>query len=602
MTHPILTLELRSEHDVVLARQRARHVAALLGFDTQKQTRITTAVSEIARNAVQYGGGGRVEFLVDLEVSSLFVRITDRGPGIPDLESILLGRYQSKTGMGLGILGARRLMTTFDAKSSPEEGTCILLGKKLPAPIASSQLAGIAEQIAKQRPGDVFGEIQEQNQELLRMLEELQRQREELSHVNRELEETNRGVVALYAELDGRAQLLQQASEVKTRFLSNMTHEFRTPLASIISLARILEQKIDGDLTAEQEKQVRFIMRAAESLSELVNDLLDIAKVESGKVQVRPAVFVVDELFGALRGMLRPLLANRSGLELIFQLEPGLPSLRTDESKLSQILRNLISNAIKFTERGEVRVSARRHGFDQILFEVEDTGPGIREEDQERIFEEFTQLDHPAHGRRPGTGLGLPLARKLAGVLGGSVTVQSALERGSKFSVAIPIHVTGPMHRPLFTEVRPQPENSEASGEDRMSQKVLIIDDDEASRYSLRGLLGERISVLEAEGGLAGIQLAAAERPGMIFLDLVMPGMNGIEVLHALKADARTRDIPIVIYTGKQLLDADLEELAKASGILAKEAPSQDAAAAAVREHLVRAGFRFENNAGEAHA
>src|SRR5262249_47666402 len=162
----------------------------------------------------------------------------------------------------------------------------------------------------------------------------------------------------LYAELDEKADHLRRADALKTKFLSNMSHEFRTPVNSILALSRMLLERTDGELTAEQARQITFIRKAAEGLSELVNDLLDLAKVEAGKITVHPVEFEVGNLFGALRGMLRPLLVSES-VALVFEAPEGLPVLRTDEGKVSQILRNFISNALKFTEHGEVRVSAR---------------------------------------------------------------------------------------------------------------------------------------------------------------------------------------------------------------------------------------------------
>src|SRR6202012_3561547 len=185
----------------------------------------------------------------------------------------------------------------------------------------------------------------------------------------------NRGVVALYAELDERAEQLRKASELKTRFLSHMSHEFRTPLNSILALSRLLLDHIDGALAPEQERQVGYIRRSAESLLELVNDLLDLSKVEAGKVEVKASPFTVGSLFGALRGALKPLLTSPS-VELIFDGAEHMPELVTDESKVAQILRNLISNALKFTEKGEVRVS---HEVSQgwLKLSVADTGIGI---------------------------------------------------------------------------------------------------------------------------------------------------------------------------------------------------------------------------------
>src|SRR3984957_12834493 len=226
--------------------------------------------------------------------------------------------------MGVGILGARRLMDHFEITSDAVAGTIVLLGKELPhrAPLVTTAvMARVAEELARRAPEDPLEEVRKQNQELLSTLEELGRRQEQSVQLNRELEDTNRGVVALYAELDEKADYLRRASEMKSRFLSNMSHEFRTPLNSIMSLARILLDRLDGELTPEQEKQVTYIRKAAEDLSELVNDLLDLAKVEAGKVVLRPAEFDVASLFGALRGMLRPLLSHNPAISLVF-VEP----------------------------------------------------------------------------------------------------------------------------------------------------------------------------------------------------------------------------------------------------------------------------------------
>jgi PAS domain S-box-containing protein len=268
--------------------------------------------------------------------------------------------------------------------------------------------------------------------------ERLRRRQQELERLNRELEDINRGMVTLYAELDEKAKELRQADEMKTRFLSNISHEFRTPLNSIFALSSLLIDRVDGELTAEQEKQVGFIRKAADSLLELVNDLLDLAKVRAGKIDVRVAEFNAVNLFSALRGMLRSLLVNEA-VTLVFEDPEGLPTLSTDEGKVSQILRNFISNALKFTERGEVRVTAR---YDEdsgaVTFSVSDTGVGIAREDQEKIFEEFIQLANAPHSQIKGTGLGLPLCRKLAELLGGRIDLESEVGAGSKFSLTVP--------------------------------------------------------------------------------------------------------------------------------------------------------------------
>lgn len=255
-----------------------------------------------------------------------------------------------------------------------------------------------------------------------------------------ELAETNQGVVALYAELDDNALQLKEASELKSRFLSYMSHEFKTPLGSIRSLARILMDRLDGPLSEEQERQVKFIQDAATELTDMVGDLLDLAKVEAGRVTISPAWFEMVDLFSALRGMFKPILSSDS-VSLIFEEPVAVPAIYTDDKKLSQILRNFISNALKFTTEGEVRVTARLIDGDRVRFAVADTGIGIESRYLEAIFQDFVQVDAPIQKKYRGTGLGLSLSRKLALVLGGDVDVTSVVGQGSTFAVTIPVQL-----------------------------------------------------------------------------------------------------------------------------------------------------------------
>ena len=268
--------------------------------------------------------------------------------------------------------------------------------------------------------------------------DELERLRAENAGLRAELEETNQGVLALYAELDKQAEQLREASELKSRFLSYMSHEFRTPLGSILSIARLLTDELDGALAPEQHKQVAFVASAARELSDMVDDLLDLAKVEAGRITISPAWFELMDLFSALRGMFRPIM-DATDADLIFEEPTGMPRLYTDDKKLAQILRNFISNAMKFTPRGEIRVSARLDGDDRVRFAVSDTGIGIPEELQASLFEDFTQVDSPLQKRLRGSGLGLSLCRQFAHLLGGEVGVRSTPGVGSVFHVVLPL-------------------------------------------------------------------------------------------------------------------------------------------------------------------
>jgi signal transduction histidine kinase len=235
---------------------------------------------------------------------------------------------------------------------------------------------------------------------------------------------------------------LRQATELKSSFLAYMSHEFRTPINSIRSITRLLLDRVDGPLTEEQVKQVSFVQQNATEFAEMVDDLLDLAKVEAGRVEISPAWFEMVDLFSALRGMFKPVLTNPA-VNLVFEEPENVPKLYTDDRKLSQILRNFISNALKFTPRGDVRVTARLQGDGQVTFSVSDTGIGIAPEFHQSLFEDFTQVQSPLQKRLRGTGLGLSLSKKLAALLGGSVRLDSEHGKGSVFSVTIPIQLEG---------------------------------------------------------------------------------------------------------------------------------------------------------------
>jgi signal transduction histidine kinase/DNA-binding response OmpR family regulator len=540
----LLAVELRHERDVVLARQRTRRIADLLGFDPQDQARLATAVSEVARNAVQYGGGGRVEFAAGAR--SLKVTVQDHGPGIADLTAVLDGRSFSGPVPGNGLTGARRLMDEFVIQSAPGSGTTVGLEKHLPrsAPgIDRTVLARVSAELAKPSADDALSEVQHQNQELLRLLGDLRDREARLAELNRELEETNRGVVALYAELEEKADSLRRVSELKTRFLSNMSHEFRTPLNSILSLAQLLLDRADGPLTEEQEKQVLFVRRAAHGLSELVNDLLDLAKVEAGKVVVRPEEFRAADLFAALRGMMRPLLTTDT-VSLVFEEAGAAGVLHTDEGKVSQILRNFVSNALKFTEQGEVRVSAAAGPGDTVVFAVADSGIGIALADQDRIFEEFGQLESPLQKKVKGTGLGLPLSKRLAELLGGRVSVRSDLGAGSTFYLSVPRVYTGP------SDARATGAAGRARQLDPGRATVLVVENDPTAMLLYEKFLaGSGFQVIGARTCAEARELLGVITPAAVILDILLEAESGWGLLTELKEAEATRPVPVVVVS-----------------------------------------------------
>jgi CheY-like chemotaxis protein len=311
-------------------------------------------------------------------------------------------------------------------------------------------------------------------------------------------------------------------------------------------------------------------------------------------------------LFSALRGMLRPLLTNNA-VALIFAETNSMPTLKTDEGKVSQILRNFISNALKYTEKGEVRVTAKMGANQTVIFSVADTGIGIAPENQTRIFEEFVQVDHPLQKRVKGTGLGLPLGKKLAKLLGGSVDLQSTLGVGSTFSVTLPI-VYRDFGLAILDGVSRHDEDEDFLENDNIASKsqnikspseeltkILIIDDEEVSRYTIKSWLADLpCTTIEATDGYEGLYRARTEKPQAILLDLLMPGLTGFTVLEQLKSDVATSAIPVIIVTSKRLEAEEYEQLAaKAVAIVSKESNSREDAIAQLQAALDRAGLNF---------
>lgn len=535
------------ETDVVSVRQRARQIADLLGFDGQDQTRIATAVSEVARNAYEYTRSGDVEFFLREEDSWIFcVEIRDQGKGIEKLNEILRGQYVSPQGMGVGLLGAKKLMDTFSVTTG-SSGTTVVLGKKpvkaprLSAPNASAE---VSKALGSLRFDDPLTELSRQNHELVETLERMQAQQEELRNLNDELENTNRGVVALYSELDEKAEALKRANQVKTRFLSNVTHEFRTPVNSIMNLTRLLIDGFEGPLEDSQRKTLEMIAVASTALSEMINDLLDLAKVEAGKLSVRPEDVDVPQLFASLRSLFRPLLGSSTSVQLLIEDPTDTLMMFTDGGKVSQILRNFISNALKYTERGEIRVSVRPDGPDFLLFSVADTGIGIATKDQSLIFEEFVQIESSLQKKNKGTGLGLSLTRRMAELLGGTVSVESAPGLGSTFYARLPLFYSGPREATYVTPETPAAE----------LPKILIIDDDREDRSKLRELIDSvgRFEFFEAIDGITGYEVARKAKPDFIFLDLVMPNQNGVEFLMKLRANDH-RTVPVIVHSSSDV-------------------------------------------------
>ena len=444
MNTQLFTSEIRTESDVVFVRQRARQIAALLEFDAHEQTRISTAVSEIARNAFLYAQGGRAQFSIEGALPEhLIIRISDRGQGISNLPAILAGHYSSDTGLGLGLLGAKRLMDAFSADSVPGHGTTVVLGKALPAraPTVTPQLVlRISAELAKLAPTSPLDEIRLQNIELLRALDELRSRQLDLDRMYREVADANTQLgdkaVALErtAASEGAARAEAEAA-VATRdlLLAIVSHDLRSPLSVIVTSAAVLQRTTIGGTAGEHvDQSAQMILRSAARMERLIADLLDLAQIQAGRLAVDRVLHDVAVLIRDCVEMMKPLAATRN---LEGMTSAGL-HVRCDRDRVLQILSNLVGNAIKFTpEGGSITIEAHPDAH-EVRFSVRDTGRGIPEEELPRIFDRFWQA---ARKNRAGIGLGLSIAKGLVEAHGGRLSVESRLGAGTTFFFTLPL-------------------------------------------------------------------------------------------------------------------------------------------------------------------
>jgi signal transduction histidine kinase len=434
MATPVLSLELETQEDVLLTRRRARDLAALLQFTPAEQIGLSTAVWEVARLAERRG---RVELAVVEAPPSVAVSITVSG--VPRSALTV-----TADGPRLDLEALRRLVDRVEARDVNGVATVRLMASAGPDAWVPGvdELELVLSSLTRYDTGTggpgIVDELRQQNFELLTTLATLKEREQELTRLNLELADTNRAVTALYAELEGQAGELPRRAAAIARFLSSLTHELRTPLYAVRGMTEAILRDHETDLSEGIRQDVALIDGAMVEALDLVNDSLDLAKVDAGRTIVRLSQVDIREMFATLRAVVTRLPAH-ADVELRFEEPADVRVVETDGFKLAQILRNFIVNALKFTEAGHVCVRAEStRGGEAVRFEVSDTGPGLSPADQRRAFEEFVQLTAERQGELRGTGLGLPLTRRLAAILGGEVTVESTLGEGATFSVEVP--------------------------------------------------------------------------------------------------------------------------------------------------------------------
>ena len=401
----------------------------------------------------------------------------------------------------------------------------------------------------------LFQQIQEQSTRLAFQNQELETQKRELSAQTNELTEMN-------AELDMQRRELEQASQLKSIFLANMSHELRTPLNSVIALSGVLNRRLAGKVPNEEYSYLDVIERNGKHLLELINDILDLSRIEAGREEVTRSSCAIAEIIDPIVSMLAPL-ANEKGITLINRMNPQVPRIYSDPEKIRHIVQNLAANAIKFTDSGTVEISAEQKD-NTLLIAVRDTGIGIPAEALERIFEAFRQADDSASRRHDGTGLGLTIARKYARMLEGDITVESTPKKGSTFTLRLPLttsHASEPQEHTPSYPLHPKTTHANL----RMpvqGRKLLLVEDSEAIVIQMCDILREQgYHIRTAKNGIQALACIGEELPDAVILDLMMPEMDGFEMLKAIRGTEKTHALPVLILTARHVTKSELSFL-----------------------------------------
>ena len=590
MRWSIVTALVETEEDIVAVRQRARRLAEALGFGAQDQVRIATAVSEIARNAYSYAGGGRVEYGVDIAgfAQSMAIRIVDRGPGIAELPAVLDGSYRSETGLGRGITGARRLMDAFEVQSQPGE-TVVLLSKRLPAghpSFSGAQAAILAQTVARSGAESPLLALRAQHRELLQSLSELAERDEEAQRLNRELAETNRGVVALYAELEPGAEQLtvigaslesqvaarteelaranerltaeaverermeqdlrqSQKMEAVGQLTGGIAHDFNNLLTGIVGSLDLMRMRIARGRTDDLDRYIKNAMTSAQRAASLTHRLLAFAR----RQPLDPRPTDVNLLIAGMEDLLRRTI--HEAIALAIDPAPDVWATLCDPHQLENAILNLAINARDAMPDGGTLTIAtansvaaegglidREAVHDYVLIRVTDTGSGMAPDVMARAFDPFFTTKPIGQG----TGLGLSMIYGFARQSEGQATIESEVGRGTTVNLYLPRHhgqaEDGDADE---TVAAPRPGSGES---------VLVVEDEAVVRTLIVEVLHDLgYRALEAADGPAGLRLLqSSERIDLLVTDVGLPGINGRQL--ADQARVARHDLKVLFITG----------------------------------------------------
>ncbi len=554
---------------------------------------------------------GKVRHLREVQGSVL--QITTSLGGTAVRERVLAPILSDEQIVGVMELGRIQPGRTSDLDRVLLERCADTIGIALRAAVLRARLAELLEE--SQRQGEELQaqqeelrvaneELEEQSRSLLQSQTNLEQQQAEMEQTNVQLEERThelegqkRALLVAQAQLVRNANELSAASRYKSEFLANMSHELRTPLNSSLILAKLLADNRDGTLSAEQVKYAQAILSSNNDLLALINDILDLARIEAGHVELSDEVVVVEGALQRLRETFQPL-AREKGLTLEIVADAGAPSQFTaDSQRLQQILKNLLANAVKFTEHGSVTLQVQAAGRERVRFVVRDSGIGIAPEQLDAIFEAFRQADGSTRRRYGGTGLGLSISRDLATRMGGDIRVESDLGRGSTFILELPLggapeqvdmpaslgtaHASGSdtsrvaarpaaavpvAPKPGFSAPAPAPAVAPATAArrattgNRPERLILVVEDDPSFAEALVALTAELdFDCVVATTAEEALNLARELRPSGVLLDIGLPDVSGLSVLERLKRDPQTRHIPVHVVSGMERSQVAME-------------------------------------------